>query len=505
MPRVVGKQRILDETLMMKTNPSRSIEQGGVLNRREFLKTAACGFGGLALSSLLTPAWAGRGPLGGRAPHFSPRAKRMIFVFLAGGPSQGDLFAPKPYITGRHGQAIESPVGDDGQERVGVAQFLPMAPIRPIRPRGQSGMMMSDLLPHLSKVSDELCLLRAVVADNKAHAPATLQFHTGHIAEARPSMGAWLSYGLGTQNSNLPSFVTIHPPGDGRSHGAGFLPAIHQGTPLRVPRKKGELAISNLEDPESDAGGQRQRLNFLQGLNRRLLNRVKRDAQMEGIIESFELAFRMQAAAPELVDLAGEPETIRKLYGVDGKHTNINGRACLLARRLSEAGVRFVQVTMGGWDHHGAILNGLPRSCAGADQPIAGLLEDLRQRGLLDETMVMISGEFGRTYWSQDISGSSPIEKHGREHQQESFCTLLAGGGIRPGMVYGETDEFGYRPVAGRVHLHDLHATLLHQLGIDHERLTYPHHGRDYRLTDVYGRVVSEILSAAPREAKGRA
>ena len=308
-------------------------------------------------------------------------------------------------------------------------------------------------------------------------------------------MGAWLSYGLGTENRNLPAFITIHPPADGRIHGAGFLPAIHQGTPLRVPRKDGELAISDLRDPETSSDVQRHRLNFLQRANQRLLNRVEADAQMEGIIESFELAFRMQARTPELVDLSRTSKDVQELYGIDGGPSDVNGRACLMARRLSEAGVRYVQVTIGGWDHHGNIRDALPKSCAGADKPIAGMIQDLKRRGLLEDTLVMVSGEFGRTYWSQDLSGTNPIEKHGREHQQESFCTLLAGAGVKPGFVLGETDDFGYRPIQGRVHLHDLHATLQHLLGIDHERLTYPYLGRDFRLTDVYGRVVHEILA----------
>ena len=465
------------------------------LSRRAILQSAACGFGGLAFSGLMAEAARGADTPAAGAPHFPPRAKRMIFVFLAGGPSQGDLFAPKPYITKKHGQEIESPVGDDGQLRVGVAKFLPMKPVAPIRPRGQSGMMISDLLPNLAGVADDLCLLRAVVADNKAHAPATLQLHTGHIAEARPSMGAWCSYGLGSENNNLPSFITIHPPGDGRTYGAGFLPARHQGTPLRVPRNSGDVAIANLRDPSASPEEQRRRLDFLQRVNRRLLSRVKADAQMEGIIESFELAFRMQRETPGLIDLSKETDQTRKMYGIGGGASDVNGRACLMARRLSEAGVRFVQVTMDGWDHHGDIRNALPRSCATADKPIAGLIRDLKRRGLLDETLVMVSGEFGRTYWSQDLSGTSPIERHGREHQQESFCTLLAGGGVKPGCTHGETDDFGYRPIDGRVHLHDLHATILHLMGIDHKRLTYPHLGRDFRLTDVYGRVVREILA----------
>lgn len=464
-------------------------------NRRQFLKTAACGFGGVALNAMLGARASSILPVESNGLHLPARAKKVIFVFLAGGPSQGDLFAPKDYITRKHGAAIASPVGDDGQLRVGVAQFLPMAPIKPVRPRGQSGMMISDLLPHMAEVADECCMLRAMVADNKAHFPATLQFHTGHIAEARPSMGSWMSYGLGTENANFPGFVSIHPPADPRTYGAGFLPAKHQGTPLRVPRRADELAIDNLTDSDADSKVQRRRLDFLQQSNQRLLDRVGGDDQMEGIISSFELAFRMQTETPALVDLSGESESTLSMYGIDEGASDKNGRACLLARRLSESGVRCVQVTMGGWDHHGNILNALPNSCAQADKPIAGLIRDLKQRGLLDETLVLISGEFGRTYWSQDLSGTSPIEKHGREHQQESFCTLLAGGGVKGGCVYGETDDLGYKPVQGKVHLHDLHATMLHLMGIDHEKLTYPHHGRDFRLTDVFGQVIEKILA----------
>ena len=323
-----------------------------LFSRRQLLRSTACGFGGLAMTSLMASLAGGTSPLAARAPHLPARAKRMIFVFLSGGPSQCDLFAPKEYIARHHGQAIESPVGNDGLVRVGVAEFLPMAPIAPVRPRGQSGLMVSDLLPHLSGVVDELCLLRAVVSDNKAHAPATLQFHTGHIAEARPSMGSWISYGLGTENENLPSYITIHPPTDVRTYGASFLPAMHQGTPLRVPSNDGELAITNLRDSGTKPDQQRRRLDFLQGMNQRLLRRVHSDSQMEGIIESFELAFRMQAEAPGLVDLEGESEETQSLYGIGEGETDKNGRACLMARRLSEAGVRFVQVTVGGWDHH---------------------------------------------------------------------------------------------------------------------------------------------------------
>ena len=472
------------------------MQRASFFTRRDLLQNAACGFGGVALGSMITSrSRAAGGPLAVRAPHFSPRATRVIFLFMGGGPSQGDLFAPKEYITRKHGQPIDSPVGDDGQIRVGVPQFLPMAPVAPVRPRGESGMMMSDLLPNLAGVADELCMLRAVASDNKAHFPATLQFHTGHIAEARPSMGAWISYGLGTENNNLPSFVTILPPGDVRTYGAGFLPAAHQGTPLRLTGKDGDVAIANLSDPIGMPQAQRRRIDFLQNANRRFLQRVKTDAQMEGIIDSFELAFRMQVETPGLIDLSSESKQTHEMYGIGDDMADRNGRAFLMARRLSEAGVRFVQVSTAGWDHHADIRNGLPDSCARFDKPYAGLIRDLSQRGLLDDTLVIASGEFGRTYWSQDLSGESPFEAHGREHQQESFCTLLAGGGVKSGFVFGETDDHGYLPVQGRVHLHDLHATMLYLLGIDHERLTYPHVGRDFRLTDVYGRVVREILA----------
>jgi hypothetical protein len=465
------------------------------MSRRQLLRTAACGFGSVALQGMVSNlASAANQPLGRHVPDHPHRAKRVIFLFMAGGPSQPDLFDPKPIIARYHGKRIAAPV-DKHQIRVGVDQFLAMKPVAPVRPRGECGMLMSDLLPNLARVADDLCLMRAMYTDNKAHAPATLQFHTGTLSEVRPSMGAWISYGLGTENKNLPSFITIHPPGDGRTYGSAFLAGGHQGTPVVVPTDDKTLPIKYLQDSSVEESIQRRRLDFLQGMNRRLLGRVQADDHMEGMIESFELAFRMQTETPQLVDLSDESEETLRLYGVNDKTTDRNGRACLLARRLSEAGVRFVQVTCSGWDHHGGILTALPTSCAQADKPVAGLITDLKRRGLLDETLILWSGEFGRSPWSQDISGTSPIEKHGREHQQESFCAFMAGGGVKPGLTYGATDDFGYQPVQGRIHLYDLQATLLHLLGLDHEKLTYRHEGRDFRLTDVYGNVVRDILA----------
>ena len=461
------------------------------ITRRSWLQRAATGFGALALHDLVQAA---SSPLAVKAPRFPAKAKRVIFLFMSGGPSQPDLFDPKDYIKRMHGQTISAPINTN-ELRVGTDKFLALTTHGEVRPRGQSGMMISDLLPHTATIADEISLLRAVHSDNNQHQPAALQFHTGVTADVRPSMGSWISYGLGAENSNLPNFITIHPDSDTRLYGASFLPAAHQGTKVVIPQGDKQSPIDYLADVSGDAKAQRARIDFTQRMNRRLLKGAEVDARMEGMIESMEIAFRMQSATPELVDISNESEATKKLYGIGEKTTDKNGRACLLARRLSEAGVRFVQVTMGGWDHHGNIRDALPKSCSETDQPCAALIKDLKSRGLLDDTLVVWSGEFGRTPWSQDLSGTSPIDKHGREHQPESFCTWMAGGGIKPGFTFGETDDFGFRPVSGKVHLHDLHATILHQLGLDHEKLTWRHLGRDFRLTDVYGNVVKEILA----------
>jgi hypothetical protein len=461
------------------------------LSRRAWLQRTSAGFGAMALHGLAQGA---ANPLAPLPSRLQARAKRVIFLYMAGGPSQMDLFDPKPLIQKKHGHSVAVPLPEK-DKHVSTAKLLALGTEIPVRPRGQSGVTISDLLPHTAAIADELCLLRAVQADNNQHGPAALQFHTGVTAEARPSMGSWISYGLGTENQNLPGFLTIHPGIETRLYGSSFLPAAHQGTPVVLPAKVTDPAIDFLTDATTDSATQRRRFDFIQRMNRRLIEHDAADVRLEGMVQSLETAFRMQTAAPGLVDLSKETEATKKLYGIGGKATDKNGRACLLARRLSEAGVRFVQVTLDGWDHHGDIRGNLPKSCAAADQPCAGLIRDLQSRGLLDETLVVWSGEFGRTPWSQDLSGTSPIEKHGREHQPDSFCTWMAGGGVKAGFMHGETDEFGYRPVAGRVHLHDLHATILHLLGLDHEHLTWRKLGRDYRLTDVSGEVVREIIA----------
>jgi len=466
------------------------------LSRRRFLECAACGFGSVALQAMLADAaQAAENSLAVRPPHFPPRAKRVIFLFMAGGPSQLDLFVQKPRLVRGHGQRV----GVTNLPRgipVGTDKFLALGPVAEFAQRGKSGLVISNLMPHLAGVADELCFLHGMQVDNPAHDLATLQFSTGVINEVRPSMGAWASYGLGTENANLPSYISIQPGSDVRDRGSAFLPAVHQGTTIaRVPENAKESAIQYLNDPQTTHEQQRREMDFVQAMNRRLLSRVIDDRVMEGVMNSFELAFRMQTETPKLVDLSSESAATLKAYGVGDPATDKNGRACLLARRLCEAGVRFVQVTIGGWDHHGNIRGALPKTSAEADRPVASLIADLKARGLLDETLVVWSGEFGRTPWSQDLSGTAAIEAHGREHQPESFTAFLAGGGVKRGFSYGETDEFGYQVTSGRVHIHDLHATILHLLGLDHERLTYRHAGRDYRLTDVYGTVVREILA----------
>ena len=460
-------------------------------SRRALLQGAACGFGALALADILHAA---SDPAAAIAGHHPARAKRVIFLFMGGGPSQHDLFDPKEFIREKHGQKIDSPLRPEVTQ-VGTEKYLALNAMAPVKPRGQSGTMVSDLMPQLAEIADEICLLRGMNADNPQHASAINQFHTGVFTEVRPSMGAWIGYGLGTENRDLPGFVSIHAPGV-RTYGSGFLPARHQGTPLTVPLDDKTLPIENLRNVSASDAVQQRRLDLTRQLNRELVQRLQGDANMEGMIQNMELAFRMQTNTPQLVDLSKEtPETF-DLYGIgSGKASDKHGRACLLARKLSESGVRFVQVTMDGWDHHGDIRGNLPKLCEQTDRPVAGLIRDLKRRGLLDDTLVLWSGEFGRTPWSQDLSGTAPIDKHGREHQPESFCAWMAGGGIKAGMTWGETDHMGYNVTSGKVHIHDLHATMLHLLGIDHTRLTWNHLGRDFRLTDVHGSVVKEILA----------
>jgi hypothetical protein len=453
-------------------------------SRRDALKVASAGFGYLAFAGLSTWAAERDNPLAPRRGHFPARARHVIFLSMEGGPSHVDAFDYKPRLASL-----------DGQSMRGARTFarLLASPWRFAR-HGQGGLWISELFPELARHADELCLLRGMHTDVPAHPQAILQMHTGIFQFRRPSMGAWVLYGLGTENANLPGFVTISPSFATANYASAFLPAVYQGTPIRgfgpgpgaVPGGGAGGGVSNLRNPSQSEGAQRRQLDFIQALNQGVLEREPGDPGVEGAIRSFELAFRMQRDLPMVMDLSRESAATRALYGIGEQATETFGRQCLLARRLVEAGVRFVEITSGGWDHHANLRTALANKARSIDKPIAGLLGDLRARGLLDETLVLWGGEFGRTPYAQG--------RDGRDHNHRGYTTWMAGGGSRGGFSHGATDEAGYQAVEGRVHIHDWHATILHLLGLDHERLTYRYAGRDMRLTDVRGSVVRDII-----------
>ncbi|MFP6703028.1 MAG: DUF1501 domain-containing protein [Planctomycetaceae bacterium] len=429
----------------------------------------------------------GGSPLAVKPSHFPARAKRIIFLFMSGGPSQMDLFDYKPQLVKRTGQSLpyELPATE---ATVGLENTRLLGPVSGFKHAGESGLYISDLLPQTARHADDLCVLRAVQADSPNHPVAIRQLHTGNLFDTVPSMGSWLSYGLGTENQQLPSYITILPREGERNFSNAFLPAIHQGTAIQhVGSSPNKAPIRHLTDASIPQDVQRHRIDLIQTLNRRQLERLKTDQQMEGVIESFELAFRMQTETPRLVNFAEESKETLALYGIGDKQTDQFGRQCLLARRFSEAGVRFVQVSLHGWDHHNKIATGLADRCAVSDKPTAGLLSDLKARGLLDDTLVLWGGEFGRTPHAQNGDG--------REHNHHGFTMWMAGGGVKGGITHGVTDDFGYYGVEGQVHVNDLHATILHLMGLDHERLTFEHHGRPFRLTDVAGNVVKQVIA----------
>jgi hypothetical protein len=476
----------------------RHVPHGGATTRREFLQQAGGGFGAIALASLLgresrlhaaTDSLAR--PLAPKLAHASPRAKRVIYLFMHGGPSHVDLFDPKPELEKYAGQPLPESVGPVMTRRKVAANPL-LGPIKPFRPRGQSGLEMSDFLPHMSEVADELCVLRSCHGDSVNHPQSVYQMNTGSILMGRPSLGSWVSYGLGTENDSLPAFVVLPDPGGGIKGGPsawsnGYLPATYQGTTFR----SGGTPVVDLR-PQTTISDAQQRgtIELLRDLNRRHSEQRSSPGHLEARIEAYELAFRMQAAAPAVVDMADESAETLAMYGIGEKQTDEFGRRCLLARRLIERGVRFVQLYSGdtnGWDAHSDVLQNHTEYCGKTDKPVAGLLRDLRRRGLLDDTLVIWGGEFGRMPMSE--------QGKGRDHNPWGYSVCLAGAGVRGGFAYGATDAFGLRAVENKVHVHDLHATILHLLGMDHEELTYLHNGRYERLTDVAGRVVTEILA----------
>ncbi len=475
-----------------------------LLSRRALLARSACGLGLAALHGLSAPATAVDAPAqsGGQPglPHFPARAKRVICLFQSGGPSHLDLFDPKPELDRRFDQDLPESVRG-GQRITGMVAGQARLALQPSRYRfaqhGQSGQWMSELLPHLAGVADELCVVRSLHTEAINHDPAITLFQTGSQQPGRPSMGAWLDYGLGSLNADLPSFVVMNsvpskgPPDQGllaRLWGPGFLPSRHQGVLLRA----GLNPVLYLNDPPGiDRARRRALLDGLGELNQLEFARVG-DPEIETRIAQYEMAFRMQASVPELVDLSGEGEAAFKLYGEEARKPGTFARNCLLARRLCERGVRFIQLYHRGWDHHGDLTERLPVGCRDIDQAAAGLIADLRARGMLDETLVVWAGEFGRTCYAQ---GAANRDKYGRDHHGRAFTVWLAGGGIKPGTSWGASDDFGFNISTDPVHIHDLQATILHCLGIDHQRLTYRYQGRLFRLTDVEGKVVSGLLT----------
>jgi hypothetical protein len=488
------------------TSSSSSIDRGPPVNdpresyrpnRREALATFANGFGLLGLASLLADEAKAdtsdnrKDPMTVRPPMYPARAKRVIFLFMSGGPSHVDLFDPKPRLKQDNGKPL--PFAMPHLERTRTGNLL-QTPFK-FAKYGRAGLDISELFPNLAKRADDLCVIRSMVADNINHNGACLQMNTGEQTFSRPSLGSWLTYGLGSENRDLPGFVVISPsqPAQGAPlWSSSFLPAAYQGT-----------LISDLKDPianvkNSTFGPDRQvqQLDALRRLNELHREGREDDSRLAARIESFELAFRMQSRAPEAFDVNRESKATRDLYGMDDPATSIFATQCLMARRLAERGVRFVQVyhtetskrkSCQLWDQHGGLKTELPNNCAATDRPIAGLLADLEARGLLDDTLVVWGGEFGRTPTAEGTNG--------REHHPFGFTMWLAGGGVKRGHSYGETDEFGWNAVKDKVHVHDLHATILHLMGIDHTRLTYRYSGRDYRLTDVFGQVVTPLLA----------
>ncbi len=472
------------------------------LHRREVLQHTACGFGALAAGALAAtstsagPRDAVTGIPGVTGVHHPPRAKRVIFLFMQGGVSQVDSFDYKPLLAKRDGEKLAF---DDARTlaKTGMraSEHRLMTSPWKFKQYGETGRWASELFPKTAEHVDDLCFLHGMNTDGVAHGPATLFLHCGSTNFIRPSMGSWVYYALGSENANLPGFVSISPSvgnGGPRNYGNAFLPARFQGTRVGVAGDD-DLSIESLTRDDVDPAAQKAQLDLIQKLNhRQVRRRGVADSELDAVIESYEMAWRMQQIAPEILDLETESaETLRE-YGLDDPATRGYGKKCLLARRLCEAGVRFIQVNYGdntanpAWDQH----SNLPKHAEHAravDQPISALLADLKRRGLLDDTIVWWGGEFGRTPYAQN-NGT------GRDHNPGGFTVWLAGGGFKPGFAYGETDEFGFTGISGKVHMHDLHATILHQLGLNHERLTHRHAGRDFRLTDVYGRVVDEVI-----------
>lgn len=466
------------------------------MNRRQLLGSAACGFGALALRGLTAAETSQiHNPLAAKMPPLAARAKRIIFIFMQGGPSQVDTFDYKPELEKHHNEKFEFRDARKMARGSDVAPETLMKSQWKFRQYGECGHWVSDLFPHIGQRVDDLCFIHSMHTNGVAHGPSTLFLHTGALNLVRPSMGAWVSYGLGTENNNLPSFVTLSPSsgnGGPRNYSNAFLPACHQGTPVgRAEQPMRNAKIKHIANSQLSLREQTEQFELLRKLNATQLG-SQSDSELEAVISSYELAWRMQMHAPELLDLTKETKSTFHEYGIDEKETEDFGRQCLIARRLAEAGVRYIQVNYSDngnnprWDQHSKIERHATHAKA-TDKPVAALLADLKQRGLLEETLVWWGGEFGRNPFNQNSDG--------RDHNPKGFTHFLAGGGVKTGFSYGATDEFGHEAVENKVHMHDLHATILYQLGLNHEELTYRHAGRDFRLTDIEGHIVKDILA----------
>ncbi len=472
------------------------------MNRRDFFGRFALGLGGMGLFSLLQREAAGAGVTGSAfkgildSTHFAPKAKRIIYLFMSGGPSQLDLFDYKPVLNRQNGEDLPDEIRK-GQRLTGMTGYqarLPLAgSIFNFARHGQSGAWMSELLPATSRMVDDLCFIKSMHTDHINHDPAITFFQTGHQLPGRPSMGAWLSYGLGNANDNLPAFVVliskdrIDQPLYARLWGNGFLPSTHQGVQFR----SGKDPVLYLQNPDGESTTSRRKmLDRLAELHAIQFEDLG-DPEINSRVAQYEMAYQMQTSVPEVMEVSREPESVFELYGPEARQPGTFAANCLLARRLAERNVRFIQLYHPGWDHHGSLPNGIRRQCKDVDQACFGLVTDLKQRGLLDDTLVVWGGEFGRTNYSQ---GKLTATDYGRDHHPRCFTVWMAGGGIKPGMTFGATDDYGYNVAENPVSVHDLQATILHQLGINHEKLTYKFQGRYYRLTDVHGELLKAVL-----------
>lgn len=459
------------------------------ISRREMLRRSSAGFGSLALAGLLGSESQAAGTSLAQQPHFAPKAKRVIFLFMHGGPSHMDTFDFKPQLQKDSGKPLPFDKPKIFSATTGNLLGSPWK----FKQHGESGAWVSELFPHVAGCVDDLCIINSMYGSNSRHGGALLELHTGSDTFVRPSMGSWITYGLGSENQDLPGFITVCPTlthGGVNAYSSSFLPADYQGTPIGNASIPADKALIPFIKNKSGVplSTQRKELDFLQQMNREHLSESGPDAALEGRINSFELAYRMQTTAPELQDISDESEATQKMYGLDNDVTKNFGRQCLMARRFAERGVRFVQITHSyKWDQHSGLKTALPRNCQEVDQPIAALIKDLKSRGLLEDTLVLWGGEFGRTPVSQGADG--------RDHNPQGYTMWLAGGGIKGGLQYGATDDYGYYAVKDKIHVHDLHATMLHLLGLDHKRLTYKFAGRDFRLTDIHGEVMYDLFA----------